>query len=142
MTPDPKIPIFVSTWPDAEGALPAWLGMLEESGFLVLHPNFAWKNETGRKIAEEIGNLAGLDGISDEMLSRDFFSMRCSQIHVFDIDHSPGEHFLALSFALGLPCVGISNHLQGVSPYFSISMDCILKPNDILEYLAKFKKPD
>jgi hypothetical protein len=141
MTSENKVPVFVATWPNQEGALPAWLQSLEDSGFVVLHPNFDWQNEVGKKVAEDLGVDDKLNEISSEMLERDIFSLRQSKVHIFDIDNSPTEHFLAMAHSLGIPSLAVSNQLQGLSPYFAPTVDCILKPNNVCDYLRKFKKP-
>ena len=142
MTSDRKFPVFVATWPNEEGAMPSWIQSLEDSGFLVLHPNFDWQNQIGVKVAEELQiDAALLNTIGHDMLARDIFSLQQSHILICDVDNAQTEHFLAVAFAMGVPSFAVSNQLQGLSPYFAPAIDCILKPNNVCDYLLKFKKP-
>jgi hypothetical protein len=133
--------VFVASWPDENGALPEWVQHIEDAGFVVLHPNFDWKNEIGQKTAEMLKVSDEVKSLPDEILARDLFSLKCSRLQIFDVDRDSGEHFMALAYALGIQTVVVSNKFFGIPLYFAPAVDCILKPKSICDYLEKLKKP-
>ena len=127
--------IFVATYPDQKtGASPEFMTKLEEK-FVVLHPAFNFGSKEGAEVLMRLG--PGLPNHPEnpwhQMQSRDYWSLKNSDLMIYDLDANPGEHFFAAAMIYNKAILGVSATMRGTQPYFSQGIFAIVHPEELVD---------
>ena len=129
--------VFVATLPDRFNRSSACLVEAEKiPDIILLHPYYDFNTETGIKTLETIGDVVPTYRDAwENIMRKDFFCVEKSDIVIFDLDTKDINHYLAVAACYNKPIVAVSSNLLSVPVYFSGSVICIVKPNQIAKIL-------
>lgn len=137
----PIFKVFVATMPDQFGRYSDCLSEVEKINCLLpLHPCYDFESEIGKKALEAIGaDLPRYTDPWENVLRKDYFCIEHSDVVIFDLDSSNRgldlNHFLAVAACFHRPIVAVSSTLISVPVYFSGSVVCVIKPNQVEKIL-------
>lgn len=109
----------------ASGQEPYYVEKLHEH-YQILHPGFLYENF---KDAPQHNNQY------EQAISTDFYGICKSHVLVYDVESSPGPHFIAFAFSRNIPVIAVSQNLISPGPYWSLAVDFIVKPSQLLGHL-------
>ena len=137
-----KIVIFIATLPDKFGR--ESVGLSEAATLddtVLLHPCYDFNSVAGIEALKSIdGVLPNYTDPWENIMRKDFFCVEKSDLVLFDLDSRVDMHFLAVAACYHKPIIAISTTLLSVPVYFSGSVSCVIKPNQLGKTIGFFKK--
>jgi len=126
--------VFVATTQDR-------LISLLNDRYTILHPLYNWTSPLGVAVLESMGATHAALPIDpnkwNQMLLRDYWAIKNSNLLVYDLDKGPGEHHLAAALIHNIPVIAVSENFVGLPfQHFSGLVSAIIKPNE-LQHLTK-----
>jgi len=134
-----KTVIFVATYPDKLGRHHPYMDEIDKREELtMLHPSFNFNNDVGQRLLEELPeqNIPSSENHWENMMRKDFFSVKQAELMIYDLDIEPGHHFLAAAGIYHIPVIGVSEVFRSILPYFSGICVGVVKHAELLDYLG------
>ena len=137
-----KTVVFIATLPDEFGR--ESVGLIEAAKLndtVLLHPCYDFNSVAGMEALKSIDvKLPNYTDQWESIMRKDFFCIDNSDLVLFDLDSQVGIHFLAVAACYHKPIIAISTTLLSVPVYFSGSVACVIKPNQLAKTIKFFKK--
>lgn len=125
--------VFVASMPDAHGKeSDGLIAASKIENILILHPCYDFTSEIGKNTLSILGeDVPQREDVWENIMRRDFFCIQKSNLVVIDLDAIAETHFLAIAACYNKPIIAVSSTLMSIPVYFSGSVSCIVKPNQL-----------
>lgn len=132
--------VFVASMPDAQGKeSDGLIAASKIENILILHPCYDFTSEIGKKTLNILEwDIPQHTNMWENMMRRDFFCIQKSDLVIIDLDAITETHFLAIAAWCNKPIIAVSSTLVSVPAYFSGSVTCIVKPDQLENILNCF----
>jgi len=134
-----KLVVFVAAERDRSGGYSPLLDILDNKGDItLLHTNYDYTNEQGKKILEGLpeSNLPTNPHPFEQVMRQDFWGIKQSGLVVLDLDYLSSMHLMSAAAVYEKQIIAVSNTLASVPAYFSGSVELVVKPDQILDSIS------
>lgn len=115
----------------AAGQEPNYVKNFED--YTIFHPGLSY---------EQLGfdDSPKSDNQFEQALLSDFYGVSKSNVLIYDVDTNPGSHFIAFAFSHNIPVIAVSQNLISPGAYWSLAIDFLVKPDQVLGHLKAISR--